>query len=96
MDKNIIKALTAELAKNINNEKDLSEFSSLLKNFTIETALNAELSDHLGYDKNQSTVVDNFRNGFSQRTLKTENGNLLIEVPRVLLSYSLLKNTKHA
>lgn len=82
MDKNIIKALTSELAKNIKNEKDLSEFSSLLKKFTIETALNAELSEHLGYDKNQPTVADNSRNGFSQKTLKTENGSLLIEVPR--------------
>lgn len=81
MDKNIIKALASELAKNIKNEKDLSVFSSLLKKFTIETALNAELSEHLGYDKNQSTVADNSRNGFSQKTLKTENGTLLIEVP---------------
>lgn len=47
MDKNIIKALASELAKNIKNEKDLSECSSLLKKFTIETALNAELSEHL-------------------------------------------------
>lgn len=60
MDKNIIKALTPELAK---NEKDLSEFSSLLKKFTIETALNAELSEHLGYDKNQPTLADNSRVG---------------------------------
>lgn len=75
MDKSIIKALALELAKNIKNEKDLSEFSfllSLLKKFTIETALNAELSEHLGYDKNQPTVADNSRNGFSQKALKTE------------------------
>ena len=65
MDKNIIKALASELAKNIKNEKDLSEFSSLLKKFTIETALNAKLSEHLGYDKNQPTMADNSRNGFS-------------------------------
>ncbi|EPL6456550.1 transposase [Providencia rettgeri] len=81
MDKNIIKALASELAKNIKNEKDLSEFSSLLKKLTIETVLNAELSEHLGYDKNRPTVPDNSRNGFSQKTLKTENGTLLIEVP---------------
>lgn len=27
-------------------------------------------------------MADNSRNGFSQKTLKTENGALLIEVPR--------------
>ncbi|WP_430225454.1 transposase [Providencia sp. SP181] len=36
----------------------------------------------LNNDKNQSTVANNSRNGFSQKTLKTENGTLLIEVPR--------------
>ncbi|MGF7483997.1 hypothetical protein [Providencia sp. SP181] len=41
MDKNISKALASESAKSIKNEKDLSEFSSLLKKFTIEAALNA-------------------------------------------------------
>ncbi|HDF2330403.1 TPA: hypothetical protein PC537_004070 [Morganella morganii] len=68
MDKNIIKALASELAKNIKNEKDLGEFSALLKKFTIETALNAELSEHLGYEKNHSALTDNARNGFSQKT----------------------------
>ncbi|HHN8279447.1 TPA: IS256 family transposase [Morganella morganii] len=82
MDKNIIKALASELAKNIKNEKDLGEFSALLKKFTIETALNAELSEHLGYEKNQSALTDNARNGFSQKTLRTENGSLLIDIPR--------------
>lgn len=82
MDKNIIKALASELAKNIKNEKDLGEFSALLKKFTIETALNAELSEHLGYEKNHSALTDNARNGFSQKTLRTENGSLLIDIPR--------------
>lgn len=35
MDKNIIKALASELAKNIKNEKDLGEFSALLKNLPL-------------------------------------------------------------
>lgn len=82
MVKNIIKALASELAKNIKNKKDLGEFSALLKKFTIEIALNAELSEHLGYEKNQSALTDNARNGFSQKTLRTENGSLLIDIPR--------------
>ncbi|MEQ4661265.1 transposase [Providencia rettgeri] len=28
------------------------------------------------------TITDNSRNGFSQKTVKTENGSLLIEIPR--------------
>lgn len=51
MDQNIIKVLASKLAKNIKNEKNFGEFSALLKIFAIETMLNAELSEHLGYEK---------------------------------------------
>ncbi|MCW2256309.1 FPC/CPF motif-containing protein YcgG [Providencia alcalifaciens] len=47
MDKNIIKALASELAKKIKNEKDLNQFSSLLKN----SPSNVELYEHLRHDK---------------------------------------------
>lgn len=42
-----IQALAAEAAKNIKSEQDLHEFKKLLTKMTLETALNAELDDHL-------------------------------------------------
>ena len=45
-------ALAKELAKNLKTEADLNNFSRALKKMTVETALNAELTDHLGYEKN--------------------------------------------
>lgn len=49
----------------------------------IETALQAELTHHLGYEKHAKTVPsDNSRNGLSSKKVKTKNGELEIAVPR--------------
>ena len=48
MDENKLKALAAELAKGLKTEADLNQFSRMLTKLTVETALNAELTDHLG------------------------------------------------
>lgn len=47
----------------------------------VERALQAELTHHLGYEKN-GRGSGNSRNGSSVKTLKTEQGDLQIEVPR--------------
>ncbi|CAD5571277.1 transposase [Escherichia coli] len=52
MDENKLKALATELAKGLKTEADLNQFSRMLTKLTVETALNAELTDHLGYEKN--------------------------------------------
>lgn len=51
MDEKKLKALAAELAKGIKTEADLNAFSRMLTKLTVETALNAELTDHLGHEK---------------------------------------------
>ncbi len=51
MDQNKLKALAAELAKDIKSEQDLSALTQQLVKLTVETALNAELDEHLGYEK---------------------------------------------
>lgn len=52
MDEKKLKALTAELAKGLTTEADLNQFSRMLTKLTVETALNTELTDHLGHEKN--------------------------------------------
>jgi putative transposase len=50
----------------------------------LETALEAEMSDHLGYDKHDPVGRDggNSRNGTRVKTVLTEIGPVQIEVPR--------------
>ncbi len=60
----------------------------LLKQLTktvLETALNEEITEHLGYEKHDPAGVgaDNIRNGTRSKTVLTENtGQVQIEVPR--------------
>jgi len=82
MKKEDIQALAREAAKTIKTEKDLSDFSRMLKKITVETALNAELADHLGYDRHQESDSSNYRNGFSSKTLLTDDGSFEVDVPR--------------
>ena len=51
MNKQELEAFAREAAKGIKTEKDLNDFRQILTKVTVETALNAELDDHLGYDK---------------------------------------------
>ncbi|EKP53202.1 hypothetical protein ACINNAV82_A0032 [Acinetobacter baumannii Naval-82] len=53
MDEATIKSMAAELAKGLKTPEDLNQMTAVFKKFMIETALNTELSDHLGYEKHQ-------------------------------------------
>ena len=79
-----IKALGKELAKNIKTQSDFKDMTRELMKTVLETALNAELDDHLGYDKHEKSESrkNNTRNGNSSKTLKGDHGELAIEVPR--------------
>lgn len=77
-----IQALAAEAAKNIKSEQDLHEFKKLLTKMTLETALNAELDDHLGYEKHAISSASNSRNGYSSKTIQTEDGQFELKTPR--------------
>lgn len=77
-----LKKLAAELAKDIKTEADLSQLSMMLQKMTVEAALNAELDDHLGYDKNAVSQQANSRNGHSRKTLRAEEGQFELETPR--------------
>ena len=50
----------------------------------LETALNTEMDEHLGYDKHEKseTRKSNPRNGFSKKIMKGEKGEMEIQVPR--------------
>ena len=71
MDKKELKTLAQAAAKNIKTETDLNEFRQMLTKIVVETALNAELDDHLGFDKHEQSDADNSRNGDTRKRLQT-------------------------
>lgn len=82
MDEKKLKALAAELAKGLKTEADLNQFSRMLTKLTVETALNAELTDHLGHEKNAPKTGSNTRNGYSSKTLLCDDGEIELNTPR--------------
>lgn len=48
----------------------------------LETALEAEMTEHLGYEKHASSNGENARNGTRSKTVLTEVGAVEIDVPR--------------
>ena len=79
-----LKALAAELAKDIKTPEDLSRLSAYLTKLTVEAALNAEIEDHLGYSPHGRKIHpnSNCRNGYSPKTLKGDHGEVEIFTPR--------------
>lgn len=76
-----------ELAKKYPNPEDIFGKDGLFKQLQkalLERMLNGELTTELGYEKHSSDGdnTGNSRNGYSEKTLKGEHGELTISVPR--------------
>ncbi|MEZ9313348.1 IS256 family transposase [Vibrio sp. 10N.286.49.F3] len=82
MDKKALEAFAKEAAKGIKTPDDLTEFSQMLKKITVEAALNAEMEEHLGYEKHKPSKSQNSRNGKSTKRVKTEDGEFELDTPR--------------
>lgn len=81
MNNDLEKQLDALIGK-ITNKEDFDQVKEQLLKRGIESLLKAEMTAHLGYNKGDSIVSNNQRNGFSQKTIKTQNGEQRIEIPR--------------
>jgi transposase-like protein len=83
----ISKGVLKELLTGYEKPEDLMGKDGILEQLTkalVESALGAELTHHLGYEKGNRAgkKVSNHRNGGSKKTLLGENGPVEIEVPR--------------
>ena len=83
----IPEALLSALLADYKKPEDLIGENGLLKQLTkavVEKALQAELTEHLGHERHETITngARNSRNGSSQKTLKGDFGELLINVPR--------------
>lgn len=79
--------LIDNLLKDYKTPEEILGDNGLLKQLTkavLERAMQAELTEHLGYEKHDSAGDNsgNSRNGKSKKTLKGEFGNLPLDVPR--------------
>jgi putative transposase len=68
-------------------QEDLMGPNGLVKQLTkrmLEKAMNTEMDDHLGFEKSERTEdpKTNYRNGSSSKTIKTDNGDIPIDIPR--------------
>jgi len=70
--------------KNIKTQAELDDYFHKLYKQAVENMLKAEMEEHLGYKKNEKAVKDNknSRNGFSNKTLKTNIGDIPLDIPR--------------
>jgi transposase-like protein len=73
-----------ETLMKIKSQGELDEFFHDLYKQAVEGMLKAEMNEHLGYEKHQSREMSsgNSRNGYSSKTLKTDIGNIPLDVPR--------------
>jgi len=83
----IPKELLDTLMQDYKNPEDLIGETGLLKQLTkqlLERAMQAEMTEHLGYEKNASVSNDtgNTRNGSYNKNIKGDFGQLDVTVPR--------------
>lgn len=83
----INKQLVDQLVKDCKSQDDFFGENGLIKSFVkavMESALSAELSTHLGYEKHDPKGYNtgNSRNGTTPKTLKGEFGEVELDVPR--------------
>jgi len=86
-DRKIRREVLDELLAGYSKPEDLTGPEGLLKQLTgalVERALQAELTDHLGYSQHaaEGRGTGNSRNGSGSKTLQTEHGPLPVEIPR--------------
>lgn len=64
--------------------KEFDKFLSAIYKQGVEALLNAEMDEHLRYEKNavKPDDTDNLRNGTSSKTLKSDIGDVEINIPR--------------
>jgi putative transposase len=73
-----------ERIKNLKTVKDVTAFAKELIAPTLQTMLEAEMTEHLGYEKYDPAGRNsgNSRNGYGAKTLKTSFGPAPLKIPR--------------
>ena len=78
--KNIIAALLQEY--DIQSAEDIQDALKDLLEGTIQNMLEAEMDQHLGYDRYERTDNENSRNGTKSKSIRSKYGEMEIDVPQ--------------
>ena len=78
--RNIIQGLLQEY--NIQSASDIQEALKDLLGGTIKEMMEAEMDDHLGYEKSERSDSDDARNGYKPKRINTSYGSMEIDVPQ--------------
>lgn len=77
-----IDELLDSILNQVKDKDSLIDLQDKLFKRGVETLLKSELKAHLGYEEGGKPISENTRNGHSQKTLKTNKGEVLINIPR--------------
>ena len=83
-DDDIIQSLIKQLDLKPSDGDSIEALADKLRKQLYETALAAELEEHLGYSKHArgAKTDGNSRNGYSKKTLKTNKSKVELDIPR--------------
>ena len=79
--RNIIQGLLQEY--NIESAADIQEALKDLLGGTIKEMMEAEMDEHLGYEKSQRSDSDDARNGYKSKQITTSYGAWRSKYPRI-------------
>lgn len=90
-----MKKTSKELLKEFVNSQHFTSTTDIMNSMkelfsdVLQTVMEAELEDKLGYEKSErvlsndeKTVSKNYRNGYSKKTVKTQLGEVDVKIPR--------------
>ena len=63
-------------------EYDIQDALKDLLGGTIKEMMEAEMDDHLGYEKSERSDNDDYRNGYKRKRVNSRYGSMEIEVPQ--------------
>ncbi len=78
--RNIIHQLLEEY--DIQSAEDIQDALKDLLGGTIKEMMEAEMDDHLGYEKSERSDSDDYRNGYKRKRVNSRYGSMEIEVPQ--------------
>ena len=67
---------------NIQSAEDIQDALKDLLGGTIKEMMEAEMDDHLGYEKSQRSDSGDYRNGYKRKRVNSRYGSMEIEVPQ--------------
>ena len=78
--RNIIQQLLQEY--DIETAEDIRDALKDLLGGTIKEMMEAEMDDHLGYQKSERSDSDDYRNGYKSKRVNSSYGSMDIDVPQ--------------